>query len=164
MVIEELGPAHLKVIVEDNATGIPENYIPEVFGKMLAGSKAHRNIQSRGQQGIGISGAVMFSQTTTGQPVTIVSSTGEKCVRVQLMIDLEKNMGKIVKKEYLEPNGWRGTRIEFLVKDVLYNRSKYGVYNYLRHTALANPHTRIILIEPDDTCICLLYTSDAADE
>lgn len=153
VVIEELGPAHLKVIVEDNAAGIPEGYIPEVFGRMLAGSKAHRNIQSRGQQGIGISGAVMFSQTTTGQPVTIVSSTGEKCVRVQLMIDLEKNIGKIVKKEYLEANGWRGTRIEFLVKDVLYNRSKYGVYNYLRHTALANPHTRIILIEPDDTCI-----------
>ncbi|MDK2854436.1 MAG: topoisomerase subunit [Thermococcaceae archaeon] len=42
--IEELGSEHYKIIVEDNGPGIPENYIAHVFGKMLAGTKAHRNI------------------------------------------------------------------------------------------------------------------------
>ncbi len=77
--IENLGDGgRYRITIEDNASGIPEKYIPEVFGKMLAGSKAHRNMQSRGQQGLGISGAVLFCQTSSGKPVRVISSTGEK--------------------------------------------------------------------------------------
>ena len=93
--ISEAGPEHYRVIMEDNASGIPLDYIPHVFGKMLAGSKAHRNIQSRGQQGIGISGAVMYSQVTTGKPTEVVTSTGDKTInKVNLKIDVEKNAGE----------------------------------------------------------------------
>ncbi|MDH5685396.1 MAG: ATP-binding protein, partial [Hadesarchaea archaeon] len=31
-------PEHFRVIVEDNASGIPEEFISNVFGKMLAGT------------------------------------------------------------------------------------------------------------------------------
>ncbi|MFW6385756.1 MAG: DNA topoisomerase VI subunit B [Candidatus Hadarchaeota archaeon] len=141
---------HYEVVIEDNASGIPDEYIPEVFGRMLAGTKLHRNVQSRGQQGIGISGGVMFSQATSGQPAKIYTSTEEEDMISyrEVMVDVNKNRGKIKKEKELDGN-WRGTRIGFEVKDVLYRRSRYGPYNYLRMTAIANPHVRIIFEEPD---------------
>ena len=42
-----------------------------------------------------------------------------------------------------------GLSYEAEFKDVKYERSNHGVYEYLRRTALANPHTKIILTEPN---------------
>ncbi len=61
------------VRIEDNGPGIPESEIGKIFAKLLYGSKFHRLKQSRGQQGIGISAAVMYGQMTTGEPATIIS-------------------------------------------------------------------------------------------
>jgi len=151
--IDHRGDSHYEISVEDNATGIPLKFIPDVFGKMLAGSKAHRNMQSRGQQGIGVSGAVMYSQVTTGQPAVIISSTGEEMWEVKMNLDLQKNAGKIIEKNKIKDNGWRGTKIVIEAKDVTYNKSKYSPYNYLRMSSIANPHARIEFIEPDGTKI-----------
>ncbi|HDZ35593.1 MAG TPA: DNA topoisomerase VI subunit B [Thermococcus sp.] len=163
--IEELGTEHYKVILEDNGPGIPEKYITHVFGKMLAGTKAHRNIQSRGQQGIGISGAVMFAQVTSGKATRVITSTGGDIIEAWVKIDVDKNEGKIVKKEkHPNPKGWRGTRIELEVKNVRYIRSKQGVYWYLKLTAIANPHAHIELIEPDGKLIVFPRSSDEIPE
>ncbi|MCD6372976.1 MAG: DNA topoisomerase VI subunit B [Thermococcus sp.] len=163
--IEELGKEHYKVIVEDNGPGIPEKYITHVFGKMLAGTKAHRNIQSRGQQGIGISGAVMFAQVTSGKATRVITSTGGDIIEAWVKIDVDRNEGKIVKKEkHPNPNGWRGTRIELEVKNVRYIRSKQGVYWYLKLTAIANPHAQIELIEPDGKLIIFPRSSEEVPE
>jgi hypothetical protein len=43
--INELGKEHYRVIERDNGPGIPKKHIHSVFGKMLAGTKFHRNIQ-----------------------------------------------------------------------------------------------------------------------
>ncbi|MEM2878223.1 MAG: DNA topoisomerase VI subunit B [Candidatus Hadarchaeales archaeon] len=142
-------PEHLKVIIEDNASGIPEQYIPDVFGKMLAGTKLHRHMQQRGQQGIGVSGACMFAQITSGKPATVITSTGNgETTRMDVMIDVDKNRGKVLKSEKIKGK-WRGTRIELEVKEVAYMRSRYGPFNYLRMTAIANPHVHITFVEPD---------------
>ncbi len=163
--LEELGREHYKVIVEDNGPGIPEKYITHVFGKMLAGTKAHRNIQSRGQQGIGISGAVMFAQITSGKATRVITSTGDEIIEAWVKIDVDKNEGKIVRKEkHPNPKGWRGTRIELEVKNVRYIRSKQGVYWYLKLTAIANPHAQIELIEPDGKLIIFPRSSDEVPE
>ena len=153
--IEELGTEHYRITVEDNASGIPLSFIPEVFGRMLAGSKAHRNIQSRGQQGIGISGAVMYSQVTTGKPSTVITSTGDShVIKCDVQIDVEHNIGRIVHKKKREnKDKWRGTKLVFEVKEVLYNKSRYSPYNYLRMTSISNPHARITFVEPDGTRI-----------
>ncbi|HDI13135.1 MAG TPA: DNA topoisomerase VI subunit B [Hadesarchaea archaeon] len=144
-------PEHLKVVIEDNASGIPKEYISQVFGKMLAGTKLHRHMQSRGQQGIGVSGATMFGQITSGRPTTVITSTGNgEIVRAEVMIDVDKNEGKIIKEEKLKGK-WRGTRVEIEAKDVSYMRSRYGPFNYLRMTAIANPHVHITFVEPDGT-------------
>ncbi len=144
-------PEHFKVVVEDNASGIPEEFIPGVFGKMLAGTKLHRNMQSRGQQGIGIVGSVMFGQITSGKPSTIFTSVGTgEIVHADVMIDVDKNEGKVVNGKKLKGD-WRGTRVEIELKDVAYVRSRYGPFNYLRMTAIANPHAQITFVEPDGT-------------
>jgi len=141
-------PEHFKVIVEDNASGIPEEFISNVFGKMLAGTKLHRNMQSRGQQGIGIVGGVMFSQITSGKPTSVFTSVGTgEIVQADVMIDVDKNEGKIVNGKKLKGD-WRGTRVELELKDVTYVRSRYGPFNYLRMTAIANPHAQITFTEP----------------
>ena len=153
--IDELGEEYYRISVEDNASGIPLTFIPEVFGRMLAGSKAHSNIQSRGQQGIGISGAVMYSQVTTGKPSIVITSTGDSyIIKCDVQIDVEHNIGKIAhKKKRKNEEEWRGTKLIFEVKEVLYNKSRYGPYNYLRMTSISNPHARITFIEPDGTKI-----------
>ncbi len=159
--IEELGKEHYKIIVEDNGPGIPEKFITHVFGKMLAGTKAHRNIQSRGQQGIGISGAVMFAQITSGKATRVITSTGGDITEAWVKIDVDKNEGKIVRKEKKpNPTGWRGTRVELEVKGVRYVRSKQGVFWYLKLTAIANPHAYIELIEPDGKLITFPRSSE----
>lgn len=142
-------PEHLKIIIEDNASGIPEQHIPNVFGKMLAGTKLHRYMQQRGQQGIGISGSVMFSQMTAGKPAKVVTSTGNgEVIMAEVMIDVNKNEGKIVSLEK-KKGRWSGTRVELEAKEVSYVRSRYGPFNYLRLTAIANPHVHITFVEPD---------------
>ncbi|MEM3126464.1 MAG: ATP-binding protein, partial [Candidatus Woesearchaeota archaeon] len=67
-----------KVIVEDNGPGIVKAQIPKVFAKLLYGSKFHGMRQQRGQQGIGISAAVMYAQLTTGRPAKIISRIDPK--------------------------------------------------------------------------------------
>jgi len=57
-----------RITVEDNGPGIVPKNIPFVFGKLLYGSRFHQIRQSRGQQGIGISAAVLYAQLTTGTP------------------------------------------------------------------------------------------------
>jgi DNA topoisomerase-6 subunit B len=157
-------PEHLKVVVEDNASGIPEKFIPDVFGKMLAGTKLHRHMQSRGQQGIGISGAVMFAQITSGKPVVVTTSTGNgEVVKAEVMIDVDRNEGKIVSLKKMNDN-WRGTKVELEVKDVAYVRSRYGPFNYLRMTAIANPHVRIEFVEPDGTRTVFQRATDRLPE
>ena len=58
---------YYRLVVEDNGPGITKEQIPKVFGKLLYGSRFHAREQSRGQQGIGISAAVLYSQLTPGR-------------------------------------------------------------------------------------------------
>lgn len=157
-------PEHFRVAIEDNASGIPEEFIPDVFGKMLAGTKLHRHMQSRGQQGIGVSGSVMFGQITSGRPATVVTSMGKgETIRADVMIDVDRNEGKMTNVEKLKGK-WRGTRVEIEVKDVAYMRSRYGPFNYLRMTAIANPHVHITFVEPDGTLTIFEHATDEVPE
>src|SRR5438270_3996443 len=76
--IEATGTNRFKVGVQDNGPGIVKQQIPNIFGKLLYGSKFHRLRMSRGQQGIGISAAGMYGLFTTGKPVKIISITSPR--------------------------------------------------------------------------------------
>src|SRR3989338_3659581 len=71
--IIEFGEYKYRVIIEDNGPGIVKKQIPNIFARLLYGSKFHTLKQARGQQGIGISAAVLYSQLTTGKPAKITS-------------------------------------------------------------------------------------------
>lgn len=147
--IRQLGDEYYKFFARDNGPGIPVKHISDVFGKMLAGTKFHRNIQLRGQQGIGIAGVTLFSQITTGRPIKIKTSTGNgKVNNIQLMINIAKNKADIIEQtEYSEY--WRGTELEGELRGVKFNLSERGPFEYLRRTAIANPHAKITFVDPE---------------
>jgi len=141
-----------KFFCKDNASGIPEEYIGKVFGKMLAGTKFHRNIQMRGQQGIGVAGVTMFCYMTTGKPLHIITASGNlneenECIDVKLTIDVSRNEPKILEKKKFIAK-FRGTIIEGNVKEVEYNEGSQSPLEYLKMTAIANPHATIIWNDP----------------
>ncbi len=96
-----------RVTVRDNGPGIVKAQIPNVFGRLLYGSKFHRLRMSRGQQGIGISAAGMYGLLTTGQSVEIISRTGRRkpAHRFELQLDTLKNRPEILVDEEL--SAWK---------------------------------------------------------
>ncbi len=137
------------VIVEDNGPGITKDQIPKIFGKLLYGSRFHTRVQARGQQGIGISAAVMYAQLTSGKPAKITSRTpsGVDAEYFELVIDTENNEPEI---QVAETTSWErphGTRIEMHLEANMRARSQ--LKDYISHTAIVNPHARIELVEPD---------------
>ncbi|MEM4363781.1 MAG: ATP-binding protein, partial [Candidatus Diapherotrites archaeon] len=74
--IKEIGEEFYEVIAKDNGPGLTKETVGKALGKLLAGTKFHRMIQTRGQQGIGASGCTMLSQITTGKPVQVITGTG----------------------------------------------------------------------------------------
>ncbi len=149
--VEELEKEKYKIIIKDNGPGILKKHIPNVFGKLLYGSKFHRLKQSRGQQGIGISGCVLYAQLTTGEPTIIHSSTGDsKTHKYVLKIDVKTNEPKILEEETTEDgdNKWHGLQITFSAEG-LYREHKQGVLEFLKEVAIANPYANIIFDSPN---------------
>ncbi|NYZ74835.1 DNA topoisomerase VI subunit B [Candidatus Micrarchaeota archaeon] len=144
---------HLKVITEDNGTGIPKKNVGQALGMLLAGTKFHQRRQKRGQQGIGASYAILFAQITTGKTSHVKTGIGDgKVYECDISIDIKLNKPAILnEREY--SGKFRGVRVESEFSEVTYNRSEYSVYEYLRRTALANPHAQITLIEPDKNIV-----------
>jgi DNA topoisomerase-6 subunit B len=138
-----------RVTVRDNGPGIVKEQIPNVFGKLLYGSKFHRLKMSRGQQGIGISAAGMYGLITTGKPVRIVSRTGSRSAAhgYRLAIDTKKNRPDIISDETVEVDWPHGTEVAIELS-ANYTRGKQGVEEYLEQTAIANPHAKIVYRPP----------------
>jgi DNA topoisomerase-6 subunit B len=96
--IEQTSPNRYKVGVQDNGPGIVKAQIPNIFGRLLYGSKFHRLRMSRGQQGIGISAAGMYGMLTTGKPVKIISMTSPRkpAHYFEIQIDTKRNQPEII--------------------------------------------------------------------
>lgn len=142
---------YLRVVVEDNGPGIKKEFVPRAFGKLLYGSRFHEIKQSRGQQGIGISGAVLYAQLTTGKPATILTKTpdSQKAYRVQLYIDTKLNEPVIEKESEEDWYMPHGTRVELEIVGSYVKEKKQSVFEYLRETSIINPHARITFIDPE---------------
>ena len=139
----------LNIVIEDNGPGVQRDVLPRVFGKLLYGSRFHAIRQSRGQQGIGISAAVLYAQLTSGKPARITSRIDPKLPAYfyELKIDTETNEPKIILEKYDDFFTSRGTRIE-LSMEATYVRGKQSVLEYLKNTAIVNPHARITFVDP----------------
>jgi DNA topoisomerase-6 subunit B len=159
--VTEMGVDKFKIVVEDNGPGIVEKQIPRIFAKLLYGSKFHKLKMQRGQQGIGISAAVMYSQLTTGKSTKILSRIhpSEPANYFELKINTQKNEPEIVSKSTKEWHKDNGTRIE-LELEASYMKGNQSVDEYLKQTAIINPHVTIIYQPPKGEQIMLVRVTD----
>ena len=150
--IVQVSEGRFKVIIEDNGPGIVKDQIPKIFGKLLYGSKFHKLSQTRGQQGIGISAAGLYGQLTTGKPIKITSKIGKgkPAHYYEIHIDTSKNEPEIAKDIEVDWNGEHGTKVE-LEMEGKYQKGKRSVSEYLKQTAISNPHVNLSFKEPDGT-------------
>ncbi len=159
--IHELGGDRFKAAIEDNGPGIVKAQVPKVFGKLLYGSKFHRLKQSRGQQGIGISAAVMYGQLTTGKAAIVTSKTGKgrpgHCFEIQL--DTRKNAPNVLSDSEVELDKDHGTRVEIeMVANFV--SGQRSLLRYLEQTALANPHASFTYVRPNQPPLTFPRASD----
>ncbi len=149
ILIDQLSEDRFRVTIRDNGPGIVKAQIPNIFGKLLYGSKFHRLKMSRGQQGIGISAAGMYGLLTTGKSIVVTSRTGPRKAahHFEIQIDTRKNRPDVIKDETVEVDWDRGTEVTInLVAG--YAKGRQSVDEYIEQTAIANPHASIYYRAP----------------
>jgi len=136
--------------IKDNGPGIVKQQIPNIFARLLYGSKFHSLKMSRGQQGIGISAAGMYGLLTTGEPVQIISRTnpGKKAHHYHVQIDTSKNRPEVVLDEECDFDLPIGTSVTMTLEGK-YQRGRQSVDEYIAQTAMANPHATVCYYPPD---------------
>ena len=148
--LKRIDKEHYILRHKDNGPGIPEDYVMQVYCMMFAGSK-FRNIQSRGQQGLGCSGCVLLSQMTTGKPARVISCYKEgdeiKGVKMKFQMDVENNRGILMEREDFHCEQ-TGVCIELQFKEVSYTMAEQGAFEYIRRTMIGNPHAKITFRDP----------------
>ncbi|MBI5065451.1 DNA topoisomerase VI subunit B [Candidatus Woesearchaeota archaeon] len=122
--------------------------VPEAenFVGGLGGISCHN---SRGQQGIGISAALLYAQLTTGRPAKITSKTGagKEASYFELRINTQKNEPEILKEEVVNFKKDHGTRVE-MDFEASYQKGDQSVDAYVKETAIVNPHATFIYTTP----------------
>ena len=147
----------IRLVVEDNGPGIPQKSIEKVFGQLLFGSRFHAIRQSRGQQGIGITGVVMYCQLTTGRTTHVRSKIATEPTAAVVDIGLDTRKNKATKANagreiwYQEDGSSKehGTEITAEMK-AKYQKGRQSVWQYLRMTSIVNPHAEITFIDPEE--------------
>ena len=150
-----------RAVIEDNGPGIIKKQIPNIFAKLLYGSKFHTLKQQRGQQGIGISAAVLYGQLTTGRPAKITSRVSKKepAHYYELGIDTQNNKPVIAKENEVEWSKENGTRVEIDL-EAEYLKGNQSVDEYLKQTAVINPHVTIIYTNPKSEQVIYARATD----
>ncbi|MEM4714293.1 MAG: DNA topoisomerase VI subunit B [Candidatus Nanoarchaeia archaeon] len=150
--IKKVGETRFKIIIEDNGVGIPKQHLAGAFGKLLYGSKfrVFGGVQSRGQQGIGASAAILYGQLTTGKPARIISKTKTDAQAhvLELRIDVKTNNPDVISETTIDWEKKHGTRVEVEL-EAKYAEKKASVIEYIKETAIVNPHATIIYVDPD---------------
>lgn len=138
-----------KLTVRDNGPGIVPKQVPNIFARLLYGSKFHTLKMSRGQQGIGISAAGMYGLLTTGEPVQIITRTSSKKLarHYHVQIDTTKNRPEVISDEECEFELPTGTSVTITLEGK-YLKGKQSVDEYISQTAMSNPHATIVYHAP----------------
>ncbi|ELZ44839.1 DNA topoisomerase [Halorubrum californiense DSM 19288] len=134
-------PEHVYDISVPGESGTDENFVVSNEGALSVKN-------SRGQQGIGISAAVLYSQLTSGQPAKITSRPKgqSRAQYFELIIDTDTNEPEISADEETTWDRPHGTRIELEMEANM--RARQQLHGYVKHTAVVNPHARLELREP----------------
>ncbi len=146
--VKELSENKYSVSVTDNGPGIPSNIVGKALATILAGTKFHRYLQQRGQQGIGATGCTLYSAITTGKPIHVRANTGRSGYECDVTLDIKSNKPLVTNMAKIDSE-FRGTSVSGEFGDVKYEVSDHGVYEYIKRTALTNPHASIRFVDPE---------------
>ncbi|MBU0684545.1 MAG: DNA topoisomerase VI subunit B [Thermoplasmatota archaeon] len=159
--IEKIDNTEYRVTVEDNGPGIVKKQVPNVFARLLYGSRFHTRAQRRGQQGIGVSAVVMYSQLTTGKATKVRSKISDEDVAYEcdLILDTKKNRPDVIKEDFVIWDRSHGTSFQVHVKGK-YIGGRQSIFEYLKGVAIVNPHAKITFIPPEGNTIVFERASE----
>jgi DNA topoisomerase-6 subunit B len=159
--LEKMENNEYRVTVEDNGPGIVKKQVANVFARLLYGSRFHTRAQRRGQQGIGVSAVVMYSQLTTGKAAKVRSKISDEDVayEVELILDTKKNKPDIISEDYVIWDRPHGTSFQVHIKGK-YVTGKQSVFEYLKGVAIVNPHSKITFVPPEGNTVVFERASE----
>lgn len=176
--IERTKKDYLKITCKDNGTGLSRDDAVLAFSEMLASSRFVASA-TRGSQGIGVSGVILYSYQTTNEPTIVKTSTGDSELHILTIKPFGEKEERVIVETVANEQRFRGTIVEccisgtgkgeegerklvYLGKDSAGGKgeSERTIYSYLRQTAIANPFAKITLIEPDGSKTVFERTSN----
>jgi DNA topoisomerase-6 subunit B len=103
----------------------------------------------------------MYGQLTTGKATKITSKVAEEDVayQVELILDTKKNMPSKVREDRVIYERAHGTRVEIPLRG-RYVGGKQSIPEYLKATAIVNPHARITYKPPEGESLILERASE----
>ncbi|KAJ1424422.1 Ribosomal protein S13-like, H2TH [Sesbania bispinosa] len=144
-----------RVTCKDNGKGMPHDDIPNMFGRVLSGTKYGLK-QTRGKFGLGAKMALIWSKMSTGLPIEILSSMRNQnyISFCRLDIDIHKNIPHVHLHEKREnKERWHGAEIQVVIEgNWTTYRSK--ILHYMRQMAVITPYAQFLF----------KFVSDAPDK
>ncbi|TYJ02719.1 hypothetical protein E1A91_A13G248600v1 [Gossypium mustelinum] len=144
-----------RVTCRDNGRGMPHDDIPNMFGRVLSGTKYGLK-QTRGKFGLGAKMALIWSKMSTGLPIEISSSMrGQNYLSFcRLDIDIHRNIPHIHLHEKRDnKDKWHGAEIQVVIEgNWTTYRSK--ISHYMRQMAVITPYAQFLF----------KFVSDAPDK
>ena len=136
-----------KFEVFDNGLGMSPMDL-EKYGKYLASSKSMELKQTRGSQGFGAPSAFSDAQNTTGKPIVTVSKTAKNLYAMasEYFTTSKNEKRYVVSPTEIDVPFLHGTYTQLHYLNIKYVRGY--VDEYVKETALMNPHVTIIYIDP----------------
>lgn len=139
------GAAFYRVTCKDNGRGMPHDDIPNMFGRVLSGTKYGLK-QTRGKFGLGAKMALIWSKMSTGLPIDISSSMkGQNYTSFcRLDIDIHRNIPHIHIHEKRDNKDQRhGAEIQVVIEgNWTTYRSK--ILHYMRQMAVITPYAEFL--------------------
>ena len=134
-----------RVTVTDNGSGMAHVDVPNMMGRVLAGTK-YCVRQARGKFGLGSKMALIWAKMSTGLPVRVKTAKSNSDVTECILdIDIAKNIPTVLKHERTENDeDWRGTEVSVTIQG---NWSTYRskVLSYMRQMAVITPYAQFKL-------------------
>ncbi|WMV08019.1 hypothetical protein MTR67_001404 [Solanum verrucosum] len=147
--------SYYRVTCKDNGRGMPHDDIPNMFGRVLSGTKYGLK-QTRGKFGLGAKMALIWSKMSTGLPIEITSSMNSQNYTsfCRLDIDIHKYITVLrllfrnVPHIHIHEKGenkerWHGAEIQIVIEgNWTTYRSK--ILHYMRQMAVITPYAQFL--------------------
>ncbi|XP_074290062.1 DNA topoisomerase 6 subunit B-like [Silene latifolia] len=134
-----------RVTCKDNGKGMPHDDIPNMFGRVLSGTKYGLK-QTRGKFGLGAKMALIWSKMSTGLPIEISSAMQNQNFTTfcRLDIDIHRNIPHVHLHDKRDnKDRWHGAEIQIVIEgNWTTYRSK--ILHYMRQMAVITPYAQFL--------------------